>query len=747
MRLLWGTPLLQDSLVRLYLTLYKGINNQNKRMKKFDVRNTKLLLVALSSTLILIGCKKDTSDRHNQGSWSTYRADAASSNYSPLDQINTSNVAQLQPAWTFEMKDMAADSRPGLSQCTPIVVDGVLYTMSAKSLLYALDAQTGEQIWFFDPFNGEGGGGTVRGVTYWESGQDKRIIFGSGDRLIAVNAETGRLVEEFGTSGSVDLKIGLRDDPSDLFVALTTPGIIYEDLIIVGGRLEDLYGSPPGYIRAYSCRTGELAWTFHTIPLPGEPGYETWPKEAYKTAGGVNNWAGMSVDQERDMVFISLGSPSYDFYGADRLGQNLYGNCVLALKASSGEYVWHYQTVHHDLWDYDLPAPPNLVTLNKDGDKVDAVAQITKQGFVFVLDRETGEPVFPVEEREVPPSDMPGEQAWPTQPFPTKPQPFARQTMTTADLSHFSEADNEALKRQFDSLRYEGMYTPPALKGTVMIPGTRGGAQWGGAAFDTETNIMYIRSLDVAELMTIVERDPAKIAAQSLIEQGVILYQNYCASCHGNNRQGNGAIFPELVNLKTRLTRAVSEQKIAGGVGQMPGFSRALSEEEIESLLAFLYEEEDRQLVVEETDKTVDEKIQYFNISGYTTWIDQSGHPAIRPPWGTLNALNLSTGEYEWQIRLGNHEELQEQGGPITGQEGKAGPIVTGGGLIFISGSEDKQLRAMDKVTGEILWQTTLPAMNNATACTYQVGGKQFVVLSVGGTEENPSGSVMAFSL
>lgn len=716
-------------------------------MKKLSICKINLLVTVLTSILFTAGCKKDSNERSDQDSWSIYRSDAASSNYSPLDQINTSNVARLQSAWTFEMKDMAADARPGLSQCTPIMIDGVLYTMSARALLYALDALTGEQIWSFDPFEGGAGGGTVRGVTYWESGPDKRIIFGSGDRLLAVDAETGKLVETFGANGRVDLKIGLRDDPENLFIALTSPGIIYEDLIIVGGRLEDLYGSPPGYIRAYNCRTGELAWTFHTIPLPGEPGHDTWPEEAYKTAGGVNNWAGMSLDHERDMVFISLGSPSYDFYGADRLGQNLYGNCVLALKASTGEYVWHYQTVHHDLWDYDLPAAPNLVTLNRDGKKIDAVAQITKQGFVFVLDRETGNPLFPVEERPVPPSDMPGEQAWPTQPFPTTPQPFARQIMTPDDLSNFSPGNNSSLREQFDSLRYEGMFTPPALKGTVMIPGTRGGAQWGGAAFDTETNMMYIRSMDVAELITIVERNPAKLEATSVIEQGATLYQNYCAACHGKNRQGNGAVFPALTDVAARLSKEVSKTKITGGVGQMPGFARALKENEIESLLAFLYEEEDRILEGNETENTADANIQYFNISGYTTWIDPSGNPAIQPPWGTLHALNLSTGEYEWQIRLGNHEALQEEGGPITGQEGKAGPIVTGGGLIFISGSEDRQLRAIDKATGEILWQTALPAMANATACTYQVANKQFVVLSVGGTEYNPSGSVMAFAL
>jgi len=702
------------------------------------------LLVLLFGQLFLVGCQ---SGQDNDRTWSVYKADANSSNYSPLDQINTTNVSQLKSVWTFMISDQKPGARPGLSQCNPIIVDGVMYALSAKQLAYAINAATGEQIWSFDPFNGGEGGGVNRGVVYWEDGDDKRIIFGVGDRLLALNAKTGQLIKEFGDEGRVDLRIGIRDDPEGLFIALTSPGIIYKDLIIVGGRLQDLYGSPPGYIRAYNCKTGKLVWTFHTIPLPGEPGYETWPKDAYKTAGGVNNWAGMSLDTNRDMVFISLGSPSYDFYGADRIGANLYGNCVLALKASTGEYVWHYQTVHHDLWDYDLPSPPNLITLNKDGMTIDAVAQITKQGFVFILNRETGEPIFPIEEREVPKSDMPEEQSWPTQPFPTKPKPYARQHVTVNDLSNYSSEDNEALRKQFNSLRYEGMFTPPALKGTIMVPGTRGGAQWGGAAFDPITNMMYIRSMDATELMTIVERDPSKLEAESVLKQGATLYKNYCAACHGDKRQGNGSIFPALNDVKSKLARDISKQKISAGVGQMPGFSRALSANEIESLLAFLYEEEDRQLAATESAKTIDGKIQYFNISGYTTWIDQSGNPALQPPWGTLHALNLNTGEYEWEIPLGNDEKRNPEGAPDTGLEGKSGPVVTAGGLIFIAGAEDKKFRALEKSTGKLLWETTLPAMANATACTFVAKGKQYVAISVGGTIENPSGSIMAFAL
>lgn len=704
------------------------------------------LTILMLTAAFFLGCNsKQTINSKEQ--WFTHRGDLESSNYSGAEQIKVDNVKDIELAWSFNMNDMPDGSRAGLSQCTPIVVKGVMYTMSAKAILYALDAATGKQIWQFDPFDGQQGGGTVRGVAYWEKNGDSRILFGAGPTLIAVNAENGKPITDFGNNGAVDLRIGLRDDPSDLFTALTSPGVIYGDLYIVGGRLEDLYGSPPGYIRAYNVITGELTWTFHTIPKPGEPGYETWPKEAYKTAGGANNWAGMSVDTKRGLVFASLGSPSYDFYGADRLGQNLYGNCVLALDAATGDYVWHYQTVHHDLWDYDLPAPPNLVTLKKDGIDVDAVAQITKQGFVFVLNRDTGEPIFPIEEKSVPESFMPGEKAWPTQPFPTRPLPFARQYMTVEDLNDVSAENHLALQKQFDSLRYEGMYTPPDLKGTVMIPGTRGGAQWGGAAFDKETNTLYIRSMDVAELITIVERDPAKIKATSTIEQGGNLYKNYCAACHGANRQGNGAVFPELTNVKSRLSKEIAKTKITGGVGQMPGFSRALTDDEIESLLAFLYEEEDRVISEEATSTSQNDKIEYYNISGYTTWIDQSGTPAIKPPWGTLHSLDLSSGEYNWQIPLGNNPELQKDGAPLTGLEGKSGPIVTAGGLIFIGGAEDKLLRAIDKSNGQTLWEYELPAMANATACTYEVGGKQYVSISVGGTTENPSGSVMAFAL
>ncbi|MCE7041381.1 pyrroloquinoline quinone-dependent dehydrogenase [Dyadobacter sp. CY312] len=647
---------------------FKKINRLGLGQRTFQVL---LLITSVFLAETVLG--QQQKDR----SWSVYKADAASSNYFPLDQINVSNVGQLKPAWTLAIKDNAAGTRP--SQCNPIIVDGIMYATSASQHAYAVDAATGKKLWSFDPFDGKESGGEVnRGLTYWEKGLDKRILFTANNQLFALNAATGKPVTSFGKAGKVDMKIGLRDNNKNIYVSSTSPGIIYKDLIIMGCRVPDVYGAQPGYIRAYNCLTGKLVWTFHTVPLPGEPGYETWSKDAYKVVGGVNNWAGMSLDQKRGMVFLALGSPSYDFYGTDRKGENLYGNCVLALDAASGKHVWHFQTVHHDLWDYDLPAPPNLVTIKRDGPdgrprNIDAVAQITKQGFVFVFDRETGKPLYDIEERKVPASNLPGESASPTQPFPVKPKPFARQWITEADLTSYSPADHDSLVAKFRSMRYEGLYTPPDLKGTLQLPGTRGGGEWGGAAFDPATNFLYIKSNDAPDIITIIKGDQTKASSESAVKSSV------------------------SSQLGTTDRNAHADQ--------------------------------------------------YLNSTGYKTWKDPSGNPAITPPWGTLHALNLSTGEYEWQIPLGNDEALQAKGAPETGQEGKAGPIVTAGGLIFISGTDDKKLRAFDKSTGKLLWQATLPALANATACTYEVNGKQFVALSVGGTTENPSGYLMAFAL
>lgn len=706
---------------------------------------------ALSAFLLLSGYQSN--DDKNR-TWSTYKADAESTSYSELNQITVNNVSQLQLAWTFQPNDAQAGARPGSSECNPIIIDGVLYATSARHRVYAVDAATGRQLWSFDPFDGGVGGGVSRGVTYWEDGADKRILVTGGDVLFALDARTGKPVPGFGKNGQVSMNVGLRDAPETISVIPTSPGIVYQDLLIMGAEVSELYGAQPGYIRAYNIRNGKLEWTFHTIPLPGEPGYETWPREAYKYAGGVNDWAGMSVDTRRGMVFLALGSPSYDFYGADRKGKNLYGNSVVALDAKTGYYRWHFQTVHHDLWDYDLPAPPNLVTVERNGPdgrprKIDAVAQVTKHGFVFVFNRETGEPLFPIEERKVPMSHLPGEEAWPTQPFPLKPKPFARQHMTEADLTRYSTAGHDSIVKKFRSMRYEGLFTPPDLKGTLMLPGTRGGAEWGGAAYDPATSVLYVKSNDSPEIQSMQKVDPEKEAKdQTIFAQGKTLYMTYCVSCHGKDKNGDEPTYPSLIGLRNRMTREAALAKIKQGGGKMPAFASVVKGKE-QSILAFLFDREKNssKATKMETGQTLAGADKYLNLTAYGHFRDPNGHPAIKPPWGTLNAINLTTGDYVWQIPLGNHPGLQENGAPETGLEGSAGPIVTAGGLVFISGTRDQKLKAFDKATGKLVWETTLPGVANATACTYFSGNRQFVALSVGGSKENPAGSIMAFSL
>lgn len=680
--------------------------------------------------------------------WSVYKADENSSSYSPLDQINVSNVSQLKNAWTFEMDDVPAGENPVSSQSNPIIIDGVMYANSGRQTVYAVNAVTGEKIWSYMALGPDEPSAASRGVTYWENGADKRIFYSAGNSLIALNAKTGELITTFGKDGKVNLNEGARDDPEKISVTLTTPGSIFKDLIIIGSRLPDFYGAAPGYVRAYNCKTGELAWTFHTIPHPGEVGYETWPEDAYKYAGGVNCWAGMSIDSKRGMVFLALGSPTYDYYGADRVGDNLFGNCVLALDAATGNYKWHYQTVHHDIWDYDLPSPPNLVTFKQDGKEIEAVAQATKQGFIFVLDRDTGVPVFPVEEREVPASHIPGEVTSPTQPFPVKPKPFVKQFMTEDDLNHYSDADHAAILKQFRSLRYEGLFTPPDLKGTLSLPATRGGANWGGGAFDPNTSYLYIRGNNLPEIQTMVDANKHFAATNnSLFESGRVTYMKHCATCHGPERKGIPPTFPSLVELKGKRSEQEILGKIRNGAGAMPGYKGVISASEERAIMAFLYDMKDAKIEIPQTAQSGEEPERYMNITGYATWSDPSGNPAMKGPWNTLSALNLSTGEYEWQIPLGNDEKLQEKGGPITGLLARSGPMVTAGGLVFISGAADKKIWAFDKKTGKQVWESALPAANNANVCSYSVNGKQYIALSVAGTKENPSGYVMAFSL
>lgn len=588
--------------------------------------------------------------------WRVYGADPEATRYAPIDGINKENVQELKVAWVHHTGDHS--TRPQTTiECTPIVVDGTLYLLTPRLKVHALDAATGELKWAFDHEGGKPSRrpvGQGRGVSYWQSedGETKRILTPVRDKLYSLDAETGKPDEAFGEGGFVDLKKDFDHDMSELSFNCTSPPVIWKDLVIIGGGGgEGPYPAAPGHIRGYDVRTGKRRWIFHTVPRPGEYGYETWPEESWKTTGGTNNWAGMSLDSKRGWVFASIGSPAFDYWGGDRKGQNLFGNCVLALNAETGERMWHYQIVHHDIWDYDLPAQPALITVERNGKKVDAVAQVTKQSFVFFLDRDTGQPLFPVEERPVPPSDIPGEELWPTQPFPLKPPPLSRINLTRDQITNIDPETEEEFQEMWDNTDAGMIYTPTTFRGTFVHPGFRGGALWGGCCFDPERNLLIVKSDENTNRITLVRADSGE---------------------------------PFEYKLSQRL------------------------------------------------------KVR-----------DKNGYPIVKPPWGYLTAIDCDEGEFAWRVVHGEYAELKEKGIPKTGTPSHGGSICTKGGLTFMAGRFDRKMRAFDSDTGEILWEHQLNAGGFATPCTYEAGGKQYVVIAAGGGKgDSPSGDeFVAFAL
>ena len=731
---------------------------------KFDSSKRLFLLLSIIVLTIYSGCKIYT--KKNQinldRTWSVYKADAEGTGYSILDEINKNTIQSLEIAWTHKFSDAPPGSRGGNSESNPIVVDGVMYTLSARHRVYALDAATGKQIWAFDPFNGEAGGGIGRGVTYWEEGSDKRILLTAGDKLYALNAQTGLAIPSFGNNGWVSMNIGMRGDPDKISVIPTSPGIVFKNLLIIGNEVSELYGAEPGHVRAYDIKSGKLEWTFHTVPQPGEFGYDTWPKDAWKYVGGTNNWGGMSLDTKRGMVFFATGSPTYDYYGKDRIGKNLFGNSVVALDAATGKYRWHFQTVHHDLWDYDLPAPPNLITVLHKGKKIDAVAQTSKLGYIYTFNRDTGEPLFPILEKPVPASDIPGEQAWPTQPIPTKPAPYSRQFVTKDDIINYSKGSYDTLMMRFNAFRYEGPFTPPSLQGTFMLPGSRGGSSWGGGTVDPSKGIIYVKSNDSPEIATmkkVVENESSNL---SVFNQGKALYSTYCVSCHMPDKNGDESGNPSLLAIETRLSREDALNKIKRGGGKMPSFASVIAGKE-EAIISYLFDKESsaarpsrEQSFLKEIQENelanksgiiTPKEDKYLNLTAYGQFLDNQRRPGIKPPWGQLHAINLNTGEFEWSVTLGNQPEGQLPGAAETGASGSAGPLLTKGGLLFIGSTRDRKFRAFDQKTGEKIWETTLPGIANANPSTYWSKGKQYIAISVGGDADNPAGYIITFAL
>ena len=574
-------------------------------MKKLKSLPTVALF--LVSLFVIFSCSKPVKEYK---SWEIYNGGKEAMKYSSLTQIDTNNVSQLQVAWTYHTGD--ADTVHGSQiQCNPIMVDGVLYGVGPQMKLFAIDALTGKEKWVFDANsktefddNRTSFHNMInsRGIAYWSNGEmDNRLFFTAGSNTLAINANTGKPIQSFGNHGAIDLHDGLGRDVKDLFVVNTSPGVIYKNLIILGTRVDEEPPSAPGHIRAFDVLTGKQQWIFHTIPHPGEFGYETWEdKNAWKHIGGANTWSGFSLDEQRGILFAPTGSAAYDFYGGKRKGANLFANCLLALDAATGKHIWHFQMVHHDLWDKDLPAPPVLITITKDGKQVDAVAQTTKNGMVYVFERATGKPLFDIDEIPVDTvSELEGEKVWPTQPIPQKPIPFVRQRLTDNDINPYLEDSvKEQLRSQLKNYRHDHMYAPPGKTPSLVFPGYDGGGEWGGAAFDPQTGILYVNANEMAWILEMRENKIEQPKKESWLQAGGRLYQQNCSACHGTNRQGTGNN-PTLVNIQTKYKPEDFLTLLNSGRRMMPAFKHLVDDDKnaIASFILDLKKDQQKELV------------------------------------------------------------------------------------------------------------------------------------------------------
>jgi quinoprotein glucose dehydrogenase len=656
--------------------------------------------------------------------WPSYGGDVAGTHYSTLEQITRKNVGQLKQVWQFETPD------PGSLESTPLIADGTMYVLSPKQKVIALDAATGKQKWVFD--SGVGTNGASRGLAYWTDGKETRLFSAVASYVYAINAADGTVIKDWGDHGRIDLRENLPGSRPGLAVSISSPGVVYRDLLILGARVGETTPAAPGDERAFDVHSGKLRWAFHTVPLPGEPGSETWPADARATQGGANAWSGSIVDTDRGIVFIGTGAPADDFYGVNRPGNNLYGNCLIALDANTGRLLWYFQATHHDLWDSDFAAPPALLTVNHNGRRVDAVAATNKFGFIYVFDRVTGESLFPIVEANVPASTVPGERASPTQPVPTLPKPLVKRTLARDEVTHRTPAMHAWAQQQWDTfLGTTEPFTPLSIdKQTLVAPGWKGGVEWGGMSVDPQKGIMYTNVNNVFSLGSL-----ADATAYRQSGQGERAYREQCQVCHGDKLQGTPPAIPSLVGVAERLPLEQIGTVIQNGRGQMPGFT-GLQPAAINNLVSFITVGRDAPGGPPprgggggaggpsgNTNK--------YMFTGYRYFTDPEGYNAGPFPWGTLVAVDLNTGKYLWSVPYGEITELADKGLTKTGSDSHGGSILTATGVLFTGGSEsDLKFRAYDSANGKMLWTGSLPGHGAATPATYAVNGKQYVVIA-----------------
>ena len=674
--------------------------------------------------------------------WSDYGGSADSMQYSALSQIDKSNVNQLKLAWF-----LPAPGPTGRFSFNPLVIKGIMYVIGKDNAVYAVDAATGKQVWVH-PVEGHP---TNRGFNFWQSKDqsDQRLILTVDQYIQEINIKTGITINTFGKDGRVDLREGLgRDFSTFREIQSGTPGRVFENLLLMGSAPGEMYGSPPGDIRAYDVHTGAIRWQFHTIPHPGEPGYETWPADAWKYIGGVNTWGELSVDEKHGIAYFPLGSPTYDLYGADRKGKGLYGDSLLALDARTGKRLWYFQFVHHDLWDYDPTAAPKLLTVKHNGKRVDVVAQATKFGFLYVFNRVTGEPLWPIEERPAAKSDMPLEESWPTQPFPTWPPPFARQNFTVKDVNPYLDPKEKArIEDIIRNARAEGIFTPPAYNGNqIAVPGENGGANLGSTSADPATGMMYVKTYDAPTIHKMTERPRAQtrpLGVGTTEQQGYALYQRNCIGCHTQNR--DRITFPQEIGMdQFRST-------VRNGKNEMPAFSEdSLSRTDVDALAAYLTKPDagEAALTAPGALNKADYKPPFPAPAGQTRFYGPFGNVfrandgviAFSPPWSSIVAYDLNDGSIKWQRPIGTTPGLAAKGITDTGSSSfmRNGPVTTAGGLIFLASGPDRYIHALDKDTGKTLWETKLDANPDGIPAIYTVGDREYVAFfAAGGGKES----------